>query len=716
MLDSTAPSSQDVTLTVPASGTIPIKIIRSGALPGGVVTLDVTEFEGEQGASVPVTFSLDAADGTPTAHREGITFAEPLLSLHLQVPTLPTAGKYIGRLILTVPGQNQFAVWRFILTSANELRPATLVLDQGTVAVTAVRAWCLYRPWPCTCFGKDDRPVVVVHVRDKTGNWSLDGVTVRFEPGMKASGAGFDPNEHLHFAFNGTDVPAMGVSPAVGERSVAARQQATMWIELRGLEVGEYTIPLRFSAMNSGADDLQRLMITVQVRESVVGAIIVLILAALLSLLATRVVSMLRQRAAFLARVRAMRRPWLARETPTLSVIWLHATLRQTEDLSKRFWLTGQSAIDTRLAAAAGMAAVLDQIQQVRAAIKQYILEMPVRRRALWALDGLVQQLDASALTDQEVARYKTQLDALAAWTDPAKREASYWTNLLARLHDLASIVQTREIPQNARPSAQELLDKLNQAIKSEPADLNGKIAVEEDYARLRIVWDLHTSQTDVNDLVPLLTQAGSRVEDFYKVADDAAWKRLQSAARQKQIRIQGPAAAGLDALEAYDPITFSVEIPGDPSLLGTYLMQKKLEYRWTIKVKPQAWWRKSLVPTGELKVVSMEPQVAQYSPRAAQLTAAVEIYYEGQKGASAAQEAPTFVRKTTEFRAWHAMEKADLLAFVAALLVSVISGIGLYALAPTFGSLKDYLALFTWAAGFDQGKNFLQSLAAYNK
>ena len=47
---------------------------------------------------------------------------------------------------------------------------------------------------------------------------------------------------------------------------------------------------------------------------------------------------------------------------------------------------------------------------------------------------------------------------------------------------------------------------------------------------------------------------------------------------------------------------------------------------------------------------------------------------------------------------------------------MSVASGVALYAIKPHFGSYADYLALFTWGAGLDQGKNFIQSLAANNK
>jgi hypothetical protein len=72
-------------------------------------------------------------------------------------------------------------------------------------------------------------------------------------------------------------------------------------------------------------------------------------------------------------------------------------------------------------------------------------------------------------------------------------------------------------------------------------------------------------------------------------------------------------------------------------------------------------------------------------------------------------------IKKSHDFGILGIFEKADLIAFFAALVASIISGVAIYALTPTFGSLKDYIALFTWGAGIDQGKNFIQSLAAYS-
>jgi hypothetical protein len=43
--------------------------------------------------------------------------------------------------------------------------------------------------------------------------------------------------------------------------------------------------------------------------------------------------------------------------------------------------------------------------------------------------------------------------------------------------------------------------------------------------------------------------------------------------------------------------------------------------------------------------------------------------------------------------------------------VIALASGLVLYYLPnPTFGSLQDYLALFTWGVGVDQGKNLVQT------
>src|ERR1700674_3097007 len=214
ILDLAAPSTQEVALTVQSPTTLPVKIIRTGAAPAGNVTLDVTAFTNEQGLSKRFTIAVEGASGPAADHLE-VPFAGTVLSVDIQVPELPTGGKYTGRLIVS-SAQAQPTIWRFVLTAANELRPATLVLDQNAVTLTAVRPWCVwFIRW---CPAKGDHPVVTVHARDKTGSWPLDGVFARLEPGLKAPGPGFDPSEHIVATFDGHGAPDLFVSAGRGQR------------------------------------------------------------------------------------------------------------------------------------------------------------------------------------------------------------------------------------------------------------------------------------------------------------------------------------------------------------------------------------------------------------------------------------------------------------------------------------------------------------------
>jgi len=244
------------------------------------------------------------------------------------------------------------------LTSAGELRPATLVLDQNVAPLSAERL-C---PWPFVCAA----PVAIANVRDKCGNWPLEGVSARLEPGLKFVDPGFPLKDHVQVKFDGNDVPDFFATPPAGQRNVAPRGQATIQFTFSDLTAGEYTIPLRVTAKNSDDDDLQRLTVTLQVHDHWIYAVLVLVVASLFSFLATRVVSGLRQRAQFLTRVSAMRPAWLKSEPAVLPVTWLRAALSQAEKLSERYWLSGPNEIDARLTGAAGMLAVLDRVWQVR--------------------------------------------------------------------------------------------------------------------------------------------------------------------------------------------------------------------------------------------------------------------------------------------------------------------------------------------------------------
>jgi hypothetical protein len=713
-LDSLAPTSQEVSFTVPPSGSIPVRIMRSGVpASGGKADLTLSEFIGEQGLSANVKLAVDKTTLPPATSLEGVPFPGTFLPIHLQVPPLPTAGKYSGTLSMVIPGKGLVGFWRFRLISAQEIRPATLVLDQGAATLNAVNI---------KCFGKSMNPSVTVHVRDKTGNWMLEGVTVRLDPGMTTPpGHGFDMKRNLTVRFNNQEVKDIGVSPPMGERSVPSREQAAMELQFRNLDIGAYTIPLRFNAANSGPDDQQRLTVTIQVRHWWPWAVFTLIIAAMVSFAGTQVVTAMRRRAAFLERLREMRPAWLAQEIPVLPVIWLRAKLRQVEELSNRFLLTGKIGIDVRLTQAAGMLSTIDRIHQLRERLENHLQEKEIRNRAIWALDRIVSDIDADP-SEQEIAQIKTDLDALELWLDPTKTDSCYWAELLPHIRRLMSEVQISHILDGCVESTQLLEDLKNEKLTSSPPDHEKMIAIEKEYQLLRILWDRRNTK-----LLPQLVRMYKEpIETIFRTVDDADWERLKKSADEGKLIVKGPSPNSLDPVEAYMPVTFRLETEEDNDLLQTYLLLKKLNYAWKFEIQVCNLFGK-LANKGELEVTSAEPKVTQYAPEAGQIILKeVSIQYASKpKPISLKSQAKdnskepgglwtVNVVKSSDFRIWRIAESADYIALFVAVIAGIATGLLLYMQNPIFGSLKDYLQLFMWGAGIDQGKNFIQALGSW--
>lgn len=712
-LDVVASASQEVALTVPPNGLAPLTIIRTS--PTGAplaVDLVLSEFTGEQGNSISVDLSIP---GEPKRQKQpqqkGVRVSGPLLPIRLAVPKLPTGGKYTGRLIL-ISGAKDLLVWKVVLIGPGGFRPATLLLDRGAVTINVTQPlirWhnthCFPRlgSWRPLCWGPTEEPHFSVHLREKSGQWLLEGVTVRLEQATKAPAQGFDLNRNLAFWFNDVAIADFGASPAQGERVIPVNAQGTVRMALRNLSAGEYNAILRFQAANSVDDDGQRLALTVQVRHPIWWAISMLLVALFLSFLATKFVGMLRQRAAFLQQLREIRPPWLSQDQPVLPVVWVRALLRQAEELSERFWLTGQSQIDTRLGQVSGLISVLARVRQIRQEFDQHLPMDFVKVRAIVALGRIVSRLDASPLSEQTTAQFMKELDALASWIQTNQQQVCYWAELSDAINVLLAEVKLDAITDPiAKPIVARLLTTL--VNPNVPPNLRAMMDLDGDYARLKILWERRN--TSEFPLLLAKEQAREPLAAIFHVADEETWKRMVQTPPQ-QFRIALPQGIGLDPIEAYDPLIFKIE-PAESDLARTHLFLHGLRYEWTFSLAQKS---ETLV----LNPVTAEPQVVQYMPKPGILTVSVTIRRNGEKKEVGPSQALTIFR-SRDFGLWKAFERVDFLAFAIAGVVAIVSGLAMfYAKNPSFGTLQDYLSLFTWAAGVDQGKNFVQALQTYS-
>ena len=590
-LDLTAAPAQQVTLTVAAPGDVPIRIIRGGG-PASGVSLSLDEFRNDQGATMRVAFSV-GENGKPVTSVEQLSIPGPVQPIVLHVPGFPASGVFHGTLVLSAPtgtaGAFQTTNWQFNLSSAADGRPATLVLDQTAATLSARRPWCLF--WTWCLWGQT--PTVTVHPHDKTGTFALNGVVARLDTGLVAPAAGFDPARYIDATFNGVDKVELFSTPSGTARDVPPHQQASVTLAFDGLPAGQYTIPIRFTAANSADDAAQVLTVSLKMSDHWLSAVLVLILAAALSFLATRVVAMLRQRAAILQQLEDLRPAWFAEEPPTLPVVWLRAILRQSEELSRRHWLSGQDQIAARLTAAKATLTILDRVRGLREQIAGGIPDMQVRRRAEWALGRVTGQIGSGPLSDADVTRLTAALDGLAGWTNYAQQEASYWSDLHPSIVGRCAEVQVGVLPEAVRPAANELLATLNAALKTEP-DFPGKNAAESAYARLSIMWELR----DHHELLEQHDWQKMPIDEVYRVVDDFWWSALKGP-QAKGLVVEGPAGG---SVEAFDAVIFRVRVEDNPELTASFLFNKKLTWHWTIDLRGEAL-------TTE---VSSEPRIAQ--------------------------------------------------------------------------------------------------------
>jgi hypothetical protein len=407
--------------------------------------------------------------------------------------------------------------------------------------------------------------------------------------------------------------------------------------------------------------------------------------------------------------VRDLRAAWFATMEPVLPVVWVRAMLRQSEDLSRRYWLTGQSLIDTRLNQVSGVLGVLDKVQQERRGFDQLpVFHGFVKVRAITALNRIVSRMNAGAMSDPEATQFKTELDGLSGWV--LQTEECYWGDVVKAAKELLGAVKPQEVPPAGQADVTALKTKVENAIAAKPNDLAGMIAVEGEYARLKILWERRQAP-EFTELI-LLQQLDRPLDELFVAADGAAWRRLQADAARDIVL---PQDTGVEPLESHTPLIFALRTPTDPAVGETYLFLHGLTYTWMFELtdRKRDWWKLWGKPRPPVKfsAISTEPQAVVFAPDAGRLTVSVSATYNGRTMKTAKANGVPIV-ESRDYTVDKGFERVEVLSFVIAGAVALASGLSLlYAKNATFGTMADYFGLILWGVGVDQGKNLAQSL-----
>jgi hypothetical protein len=746
-----------IPLTVPPSKEVEFALVqtKSSTAPA-TINLHLSAFTAEEGNTATVKIVLPGISETPQTEQLEVKVDKPMLRVRLVDIDLPTAGKYGGSLFLTQPGADPKS-WQFELSRAAHYQPGVLLLDQQVIAAAVTKPLCgwnsaatPFSKWFCqgVCrwfcrWTSAANPEFTVRIRDKTGQWDLKGVTARLEQISKSPSRGFDLSKNVGFKFNGTDQDLTAAPPTPADRQVAAGQQATVAVIFKELESGEYNGTLRFAAVNSATDDSQKLAFVLHVRDSVWWAVLVLLVALIVSFVTTKVITLLRNRYALLKKINDVDHDWLRAEPPVLPVVWVRSVLLQSKERSSRLWLSGLDVIDERVNKAAAVIELLDGVRKLRDAVEA--LPELMRKRAHGALERTICALDPRALDEQKATEFKVKLAELGGWFDEGKRDNLYWADLSFAIKHLLEDIRISDIrPPEYQRVLEGLVDNLKKAMKEVPAESPGKMDVERDYARLKILWDRHRVPEDFTALVELQQKVPAEpLQDLFDLADELAWKRLKKQCEQNLAHIRPPAAYGSEPLQAFRPLIFEFT-SGDPTLDRTYLVERGLKYSWTFKRREGTSTVRSAGPrvvetplpgsqesdaaetsasqTTESNVLarsaakSAGPNIVEYAEGKGTLKVTVEITRRDDDRKKVDLEPGLAIVESKDFAWKEGLERVEVISFVLAALLAIITGLStLYFKNPSFGSMQDYITLFLWGAAVDQTKNALQLLQSYS-
>jgi hypothetical protein len=591
-------------------------------------------------------------------------------------------------------------------------------------------------------------------LREKSGGVPVQSLSVRRALGTESKGE-LDLAQHLKFRLDGSEVDLL-TSTSDGTNSQHAHippdTQRLLEVEVAGLPVGEHQVTLQLDTSNARAGTEPKLLLVVNVRHSILLAILTLLAALLLSFVITKGLVNWRARLTLRRSARLLKRDWLKTLPPLMPVVWLQSTRRQAEMVLDKFsFLPAPEELSARLDNAARLLERLRRYRDLAAAVERQHYPYMIDWRMRPLLDEILLDIEPELLDEAAANSLDAKFDQFESWmTDPLP---AYRPKVAAARAKTLNMVSSGAITVSG--GSRDKLGKLwNEYVVNDlesEATLDHLLKVDRVRAAFRVLWR-HRNEPDLlKQMVELVAQ---------DVPEDIDIKRvfaLSNSAKADEILEEFEAGRAFikpseekpvsSAVTALAPTRFSILLPDNPELEDGYLLKFRAIADWHFRYVPPMEQPVQAPGTTESEDAMSDDEPPQEAPtggsalgiaRPRPLSGKRVSMREWERrcsGRSVIQFAPDAGRLevrvrlrhrdtvTPEIRGVVEVEKYDsplmtrLVATEEYVLNAVSFGLALasglvlyYFPNPTFGSLQDYLALFTWGIGIDQGKNLVQT------
>lgn len=726
-------------------------------LMGKTIDLYLTSFTSEQGNNIVIKPSIvELPELKPFNQHLTFSLDKPLLTLRLTIPELPTAGNYTGNLIVQCDNEVK-QVQPIVLTRTFVQGVAKLSVDVKSLTINNTKEW-LFIPGEPANF--------TLLIRNSSADWKAEGVYLRLLEISSPKGTNFNPDKNLVLKWNGNETNNIwnATSSVVNEslaRVIAPNEQAELNGEFIGLSPGEYNLKLGLALLNGSPDSEQQINLKVEVRDNVSWAVIFLLIAIAISFIANKFLETQYTRSALLRRISEIRPPWLRDEPNTLPVVSVRTLLKQAEDRNRSVWValfSSTEIVNDRINKAENILKILTRVRRIKEQIIKWNVDKMIRHHGEKRLGKIMADVGWEIGDETFVKGLEAQIESLEKWFVPDQLYFLYWNSLKEDIKNLLSRAKIEEIEaeeDKVKKKYCEIINHLNQDLKSKTDEIDKMIKenkgdkLEEniiqsghDYAQLKILWETWTDE-DTNAKEKMMDLFKNKhkptIEEVWNKADDLAWERLARAAKKENntsIEFTSPTINNIQPLQTYQLIQFN--IAPNPRILGnSYLYKHGLEYHWHLKVDKRRRKQTKDAAKGDIstqsssdnaaevkpeegkykfetltKPVTMEPRLVQYVPVSGRLKVGVTLHRKGVCSKEVKMEDVLPIDNSTDFGIWGVFRSAEITALIIATLFAIISGLASFYISnPVFGSVSDYIALFIWGAGIDQGKKFIQQL-----
>jgi hypothetical protein len=683
-------------LTVSDTEPIVLHLIPTPDAPKQTVRLFVSAFQAAGKEPVIASLSVEEMQDIEPANPINIPLDTPVLTLKLALNQPLSTETYTGFLAIILDN-------RVRQIENISLKSPTPPPEGKAKLTVSAPAEILYHS--LSMFWDEDSTFSLL-LREIGGNAAANAVTMDVRVTGMPDGIDFQPTKQLTWLWEGRKPVDLWQSAATDEAgsplTVPAHSQIKVIGQLKDLEAGQYKLKFEIAAANLEASTLPTAELTIKIRNGLGGAVLVLVLAIALSYLGTKSILSIRKRGEILQRIDNVQTEWLRDAKPILPVVAIRSILQQANRRCAPFFPPAVNLIEDRLTKAELMMVPVDRIRKIRQIIGTWAQPTMVTRRAEKAVRTLASRLHPDDATKEFCSEIDTKLGNVERQITSSELKEFYWASLKGDIDHLLS----KATEPNFDPERWENIEKLRKKMEgvAPPKDINKAVAIEEDYAKLKLVWDVRRNKDLAKSLLDMAA-GNQHVSKMFDAVDDEFWKNLKTAGADG-FRLRSPRPTSSQPLQAFQLIMFELE-PKDPEIGDNYLFKHGLGFKWSIKFTENG--RVVSEDTAE----THEPRLYHYVPRRGQIDVSV-ILVRGPRETlpldPLLKDQP--VGKSEEFRMRAAFQTAEVLALGIALLVALLSGLQtLYFTNPVFGSAKDYVALALWGFGVDQATNFIKLL-----